>query len=121
MKQIVTKIQVKGLRLRGYHGVGAQETRVGNIFSYDVEVELPWIDAADSDDIDLTLSYADIVAVVKAVNATPSNLLEHVAARLYRTLCSHFPQITGGMVKVAKLTPPIACSEMDEAAVTISW
>lgn len=66
---MTTKIEVNGLRMQGYHGVFAQETRVGNLFSYDVEVIVPWLDAAGSDDISLTVSYADIVDVVREVNA----------------------------------------------------
>jgi len=118
---ITTKIQVRGLLLKGHHGVGEQEMRVGNLFRYDVEVTLPWTDAAVSDSIDLTVSYADIVALVGKVNSEPSRLLEHVAYRLYRSLTAAYPQIAAGCVRVAKIKPPIAGSQMDEAAVEISW
>lgn len=118
---ITTHIQVNGLRLRGYHGVFEQETRVGNIFSYDVDVTVPWLEAAGTDDICLTLSYADIVETVREVNSTPSRLLEHVAWRLHEALIGKWPQITGGYIKVAKIKPPIAGSELDNAAVVIDW
>lgn len=118
---ITTKIQVNGLRMQGRHGVFEQETRVGNLFSYDVEVTVPWLEAADSDDIALTLSYADIVTIVRQVNASPSRLLEHVARRLYDALVAACPQIVAGKVRVAKMTPPVAGSEMDSAAVVIEW
>lgn len=120
-QQISTRIQVNGLQLKGNHGVLPQETRVGNIFCYDVDIEVPWLDAADSDDIQLTISYADIVAIVREVNDTPSRLLEHLAHRLYRTLVDAYPSITAGTVKVAKITPPIAGAQMENAAVAISW
>ncbi len=118
---MTTKIEVNGLRMQGYHGVFAQETRVGNLFSYDVEVTVPWLDAAGSDDIILTVSYADIVDVVREVNAEPSRLLEHLALRLRQALLGRFGEIEGGRVRVAKLTPPVAGSEMDSAAVVIEW
>lgn len=120
-QSITTRIQVNGLRLRGYHGVFEQETRVGNIFSYDVDVAVPWLEAAGTDDIELTLSYADIVEVVREVNSSPSRLLEHVAFRLRKALVEKWPQITAGYVRVAKIKPPIACSELDSAAVVIDW
>lgn len=118
---ITTRIQVNGLRLRGYHGVFEQETRVGNIFSYDVDVTVPWLEAAGTDNIELTLSYADIVEVVRQVNSSPSRLLEHVACRLHKALVEKWPQITAGYVRVAKIKPPIAGSELDSAAVVIDW
>lgn len=118
---LTTRIQVNGLRLKGRHGVFEQETRVGNMFCYDIEVIVPWLEAADTDDIGLTLSYADIVAIARQVNATPSRLLEHVAWRLYRALMASCPQIAGGKVRVAKIKPPVAGSEMDSAAVEIDW
>lgn len=118
---ITTTIEVRGLRLQGRHGVFVQEAHVGNIFSYDVEVMVPWLDAADCDDIGLTVSYADIVAVVREVNSQPSRLLEHVALRLRRALAVSWPQIVAGSVRVAKIKPPIAGSELDEVAVKIRW
>lgn len=118
---MTTKIQVNGLKLRGYHGVLEQERRIGNIFIYDVEVAVPWIAAADADDITLTLSYADIVTVVREVNSEPSQLLEHVAYRLHKALVDSFPQITGGTIRVIKIKPPIAATELDSAAVVITW
>lgn len=117
----MTKVQVNGLRLRGFHGVGEQEQRVGNIFVYDVELVYPWLDAAAADDVALTVSYADVVEIVKRVNATPSRLLENIAYRLKESLVASFPAITGGKIRVSKLTPPIPNSEMDAAAVVIEW
>ena len=38
--KISTHIQVNGLQLKGFHGVFEQEMRVGNIFSFDVDVEI---------------------------------------------------------------------------------
>lgn len=116
-----THIQVNGLQLKGFHGVLEQEMRVGNIFSFDVDVEVPWLDAANSDEIQLTVSYADIVLLIKSVNNTPSRLLEHLAHRIYRALIESYPSITGGTVKVAKIKPPIAGAQLENASVVLSW
>ena len=95
--------------------------RVGNIFSFDVDVEVPWLDAANSDEIQLTVSYADIVLLIKSVNNTSSRLLEHLAHRIYRALIESYPSITGGTVKVAKIKPPIAGAQLENASVVLSW
>lgn len=119
--KISTHTQVNGLQLKGFHGVFEQEMRVGNIFSFDVDVEVPWLDAANSDEIQLTVSYADIVLLIKSVNNTPSRLLEHLAHRIYRALIESYPSITAGTVKVAKIKPPIAGAQLENASVVLSW
>lgn len=119
--KVTTKVQVSGLRLRGFHGVGEQEQRVGNIFVYDVELVYPWLEAAAEDNVALTVSYADVVEVVKRVNTAPSRLLENIALRLKESLVATFSDITGGKICVSKLTPPIPNSEMDSAAVVLEW
>lgn len=114
----VMTVALDSLRFYSRHGVGAQEREVGNDFEVSVEVD---IDAVASDSIDDTVSYADIAAVAAAEMATPSALIEHVAARIRDTLISRFPRIRGGRVRVAKLKPPIAGMELKSASVTLAW
>ena len=52
--------------------------------------------------------------------STPSSLLEHVVGRLHRSLLDRWPLISGGYIRLAKLTPPIdAC--LGDVAVAIRW
>ncbi|GAT11499.1 dihydroneopterin aldolase [Mycolicibacterium novocastrense] len=77
------RIELRGLRVRGHHGVFEHERRDGQEFIVDITV---WIDlaaAAASDDLADTLDYgalaqraADIVA------GPPRNLIETVAAEI---------------------------------------
>ena len=60
-----------------------------------------------SDQLDGTISYADIYAVVAAQMQTPSRTLEHAAIRIAEALQSGYPQIKSGSVKITKVTPPI--------------
>ena len=64
--------------------------------------------------------YAEIAEIIKEVMAVPSCLLEHVTHRLRTKLLERFPMVTGGEIKVAKLTPPIT-AQMESATVTLSW
>ncbi len=52
--------------------------------------------------------------------ATPSALIEHVAYRIREAVTSRWPLIDSGMVRVAKLTPPVS-AEVAEVAVRIDW
>jgi dihydroneopterin aldolase len=83
VKHVADRIELRGLTVRGHHGVFEHERRDGQDFIVDVTV---WIDlaaAAASDDLVDTLDYgvlaqraADIVA------GPPRNLIETVAAEI---------------------------------------
>lgn len=113
-------IEVNGMRLHGHHGVMEQERTVGNEFEVTahLSVEVP---PSGTDDIALTVSYADIAEIIKEVMAEPCNLLETVAGRIRTRLTERWPGATGGMVRVAKLTPPIPGTQMADAAVRLEW
>lgn len=120
MRDIVATIEVNQLRLYAYHGVMAQERIVGNEYEVTVHVGYPIEEAMAGDDLEHTLNYAHIVEIVKDVMAQPSQLLEHVAGRLRMALIEEFPLINGGMIRIAKITPPIPV-QLQSVAVKIRW
>lgn len=115
---MITKIEIDRLRVRAFHGVLPQETRVGNIFMVSVGIEFPY--KYMSDELDDTVNYAEIIDVIKAEMAIPSKLIEHVASRIHNALIARWSQISGGYVKIEKMHPPLS-DEIDSAAVTLKW
>jgi 7,8-dihydroneopterin aldolase/epimerase/oxygenase len=75
------RIQLRGLTVRGHHGVLEHERRDGQDFVVDVTV---WIDldtAAATDDLSDTMDYGELAGRVAAVVGGPArNLIEAVAA-----------------------------------------
>ncbi len=114
-------INVEGLKLYGYHGVSEQETLVGNTFIYDLSVSVDWLDAAITDDVERTINYADLVALIRTVNERPARLLETLAYAVYRAIAETYPTILSGHVKVTKPKPPIAGAQMECASVELDW
>lgn len=90
-----------------YHGVLEQERIVGNTFLVDVRLQVDISSAIESDQVEDTISYAEVYELVKEEMHIPSNLLEHVAGRIVSQLKHRFPQIKGIRVAVSKPTPPI--------------
>lgn len=117
---LMVTIEINGLRLYARHGVGEQERTVGNEFEVTLHLECRVDDAMSSDDVADTVNYAEVIDTVRAEMDVPSQLLEHVAARVRDAVCRRFPLVAGGMVKVAKLTPPIPC-QLSSVAVTVRW
>jgi dihydroneopterin aldolase len=111
-------IEVNGLRLYARHGVLPQEQKVGNLFEVSVRVDYPF--SLDSDNLNDTLSYVEIINLVNAEMEIPSKLLEHVAGRIYHALIGRWQEIAGGKISIRKLTPPIS-AEVSSVGVTLEW
>ena len=77
------RIELRGLRVRGHHGVFEHERRDGQEFLVDVTVWMDLAPAAASDDLVDTLHYGELAERTAAIVAgEPSNLIETVAARV---------------------------------------
>lgn len=100
-------ISLDNVRMHGYHGVDEQERVVGAEYELNVSVSLPFPEGCVTDEIDDTLSYADIYEVMKDEFSRPSRLIEHVATRIGDALFRAFGQIENIEIKVVKLSPPI--------------
>ena len=91
MKIEAMKITLHEMRFYAYHGVFPQEQRVGNQFVVELTF---WADVAGSvrsDELEETISYADVYEVVKAEMDIPSRILEHVVGRISERLFATFP------------------------------
>lgn len=102
------KIFLDEMEFYGYHGVLPAETRLGQRFRVSVIVETDLRAAGVSDDLDKTVSYAEIFAVCKNIVENETyKLIEAVAEKIASTILSDFPLIEQVTVKVIKPDPPI--------------
>ena len=77
------RIALRGLRVRGHHGVFPHERRDGQDFVVDVTAWLDLAPAAASDDLADTLHYGELAERVAAiVGGPPADLIETVAGRV---------------------------------------
>lgn len=111
-------ICIRRLRLYAFHGVMEQERRVGGWYVLDLRVKVDVSEAMRSDCVDDTLSYADLLSVVRQEMGVPSALLEHVAARIGQAVFSRFPQAQAIELKLTKENPPMG-ADCDGAGVEI--
>ena len=118
MKYGPASIFISNLRIYAYHGVMPQERVVGGDFEVSLRVSLDLEKASVSDKIEDTISYAALKEVVVEEMAQPSALLEHVAGRIARRVCSDFPMVADVEVKVVKINPPMG-GDCDGAGVVL--
>jgi dihydroneopterin aldolase len=113
------RITLTGLRARGFHGVFPEEKRDGQEFITDVVVHLDTAAAAATDDLDLTVNYAEVAAaVLSVITGEPFDLIETVAGRIAQSVLDSQPVAAAVEVTVHKPGAPIK-ADFADVAVTV--
>jgi dihydroneopterin aldolase len=97
-------VELEGLEVFGRHGVLDEERRDGQMFLYDVRLELGG--APPSDRVEDTVDYRDIAECVKEISdGRQFNLIEALAAAVADALVERFA-VEQARVRVRKPSPP---------------
>ncbi|MFT3901171.1 MAG: dihydroneopterin aldolase [Gordonia sp. (in: high G+C Gram-positive bacteria)] len=112
------RIELRGLKVRGHHGVFDHERRDGQDFIIDVSVWMDLSIAADSDDLADTLDYGELAQLVHDIVAgEPCNLIEKVGSDVAEAIMAD-ERLAAVEVTVHKPSAPIPLSFEDVAVVT---
>ncbi|EAF7956847.1 dihydroneopterin aldolase [Listeria monocytogenes] len=113
------KIYLNELVFYGYHGVLAEETKLGQTFRVSLILGLSTKKAGISDSVDDTVSYAEVYETVKEiVEGTPFKLIEALAEKIATEVLTGYPLLEEVIVKLIKPNPPIP-GHYDSVAVEI--
>lgn len=115
---MTSKILLENLKIYAYHGVLPEETIIGTYYILNVEVHADLWKATETDDLNDTISYAEINDLIHAEMQIPSKLIEHVAGRIIKKIHAAFPEISFIKIRITKTSPPMK-GEMDGASVEI--
>ncbi|MGV8856569.1 MAG: dihydroneopterin aldolase [Devosia sp.] len=103
------RITLKDLGFYGYHGVFAEEAKLGQRFFVDLELGTDLTAPATTDDLNTGISYADIYDVVKAAFETERmQLIEAVANNIVEALFKAFGGVDWIIIRLRKPEAPIA-------------
>jgi 7,8-dihydroneopterin aldolase/epimerase/oxygenase len=112
------RIEIRGLRVFGHHGVLASEQRDGQTFVLDVVLEVDLAAAARSDDLADTVHYGEMAErLAHEVATTRYDLIEALAGHLADVALGD-ERVHAVEVRVGKPQAPID-ADLDEVAVTI--
>ncbi|GAC54707.1 MULTISPECIES: dihydroneopterin aldolase [Gordonia] len=112
------RIELRGLKVRGNHGVFDHERADGQDFFIDVTLWLDLRAAADTDDLAETVDYGALAQQVAAiVGGEPRDLIETVGAEVAETIMAD-ERISACEVTVHKPSAPIPLTFDDVAVVT---
>lgn len=101
------EISLDNLRFYAFIGVAPEERQTGNEFRVDLKITIPYNRGIENDELEATVSYADLYQVVEAEMKVRHKLLEKTAAEIVKQLRRLYPQILCGSLKIEKTRPPI--------------
>ena len=100
-------ISVEGMEFFSYHGCFKEEQVIGNRFIVNLWFETDTREAEAGDELDKTVDYQSVYAIVAEEMKVNSKLLEHLGRRILDRISREFPNITSSRIKISKLNPPI--------------
>jgi len=111
-------IVIKGLRELGVHGVLPEEQSRPQPFEVDVELSVDTTRAGETDALEDTVDYSAVSEAISRVVASERyQLLERLATRIAE-VCAVDERVTGVVVTVRKLHPPVRAL-VDHVAVRV--
>ncbi|MEV6429996.1 dihydroneopterin aldolase [Nocardia sp. NPDC051463] len=112
------RIELRGLRAFGHHGVFEHERRDGQEFIVDLTVSVEFAAAAASDDLAATVDYGRLAErAVRIIQGPPRNLIETVVSEIADDVMTD-PRIRSVEVVVHKPSAPIPHTFADVRVVT---
>jgi dihydroneopterin aldolase len=111
------KVELRGLELHGRHGVETEEQQQGQLFLYDVVLEVG--DRGANDRLADAVDYTLVAAAVREINERRFDLLEALASAVADTLVERF-QPESVRVRVRKPEVRPAGLKVEFSAVTVS-
>ena len=110
------KLELSGLHVFGYHGVEEEEQRLGQLFLYDIELEVG--DRGADDRIEGAVDYRLVAEAVREVSNHRFALIEALATAVADALVERFPVDTV-RVRVRKPQVKPAGLTVEYSAVTV--
>ncbi len=114
-------IALEGMRFFGFHGVYAEERKLGGFYEVDVYIQTNTMAAALSDKVADALNYETVYLICQAEMRQSTHLIEALQLRIIQGIKKQFYGMAGITVKVTKLNPPlpgpVTCASIESDAV----
>ena len=103
----MAKLSLEGMEFHAYHGVYEEENILGGKYTVDVYIEIDIVKAAVTDDVQATVNYEVVYAIVKSAMQKPAKLIESVVERIGLGLKNHYSHLREVDIRVTKHNPPL--------------
>jgi len=112
------RIELRGLRVLGHHGVLETEQDAAQPFEIDLDIEADLQDAARHDELEMTVDYSRVVETAITIVAGRRYRLLEALAGAVATSILEIPAVDAVTVTIRKLRPPVA-ADMTSAGVRL--
>ena len=106
----IMRISLNKLLFVGYHGLYPEEKKLGNNYSVDIDIDFNPKEGL-IDQLDQTIDYVQVYAIVKKWMEIPTPLLETLVGKIADELLLSQPLANKVLVKITKLHLPIPLFE----------
>ena len=104
------RISFNKLLFVGYHGLYPEEKKLGNNYSVEIDIDFTPKQGV-IDQLDQTIDYVHVYAIVKKWMEIPTPLLETLVGKIADDILSSQPLANRVFVKITKLHLPISSFE----------
>ena len=115
----MSRIELKDIRIYANHGCLSEEEKIGSHYLVNLSVDCDLTQASKTDNLEDTIDYVGLNAIVKKQMGIRAKLLETVGNKIIEDILSSFSQVTKVSVTVSKLNPPIG-GDVKQVSVTMS-
>ena len=102
------KIIMENMGFYGYHGILEEEQTLGQKFFLDALLYLPLKTAGETDDLNYSVSYAEVYEIIKEiVTKERFALIEALAERISKEIFSSYPAVQKIVLRIKKPEAPV--------------
>lgn len=101
------QIALEGMEFFAFHGFSDEEQKIGNKYCIDIFIETNLSKPAVTDNLEDTVDYSEVYAIVAKEMKEKSRLLEHVGYRIIEKVKTRFSSIKKVEIHVSKFNPPV--------------
>lgn len=107
MSKAIRTIGLEGVQFNAAIGVHPEEKILGNNFLVDFEVAFKNTKQPETDNLNDTINYCDLYAILETEFKKQADLLETVAQNILDQTLINYPFLRCIKIKIKKLNPPI--------------
>jgi len=101
-------IRIKNAQFYAYHGALEEEQNIGGKFEVDVDIYTDFREAAEIDELHLTINYHEVYKYLeKIIHSHKYYLIETIAMKIANEVIEYFDGIEKIKVKVRKRSVPV--------------
>lgn len=104
---MINIIKVNKIKLYAYHGCLEEEGKIGGNYEVNVVLHTDFMEAAQTDDLNLTIDYVLVNKIVKEEMAVRAKLIEEVALRIHKRFKLELKNLKKSSIEIVKMSPPI--------------